>query len=54
MTGTLQGRQGACIPRLRIHDKLLTLPNDAVVIPAHGANTTIGRERQFNPFLRNL
>lgn len=37
-----------------IHDKLLTLPDDAVVIPGHGPNTTIGRERQFNPLLRNL
>ena len=37
-----------------IHDKLLTLPEDAVVIPGHGQNTTIGREKRFNPFLRNL
>jgi len=34
-----------------IHDKLLTLPPETVVIPGHGHNTTIGRERQFNPFL---
>ena len=34
-----------------IHDKLLTLPDDAVVVPGHGANTTIGRERTHNPFL---
>jgi len=37
-----------------IHEKLLTLPEDAVVIPGHGQNTTIGREKRFNPFLRNL
>ncbi len=34
-----------------IHDKLLTLPDDAVVVPGHGPNTTIGRERTHNPFL---
>jgi hydroxyacylglutathione hydrolase len=37
-----------------IKDKLLTLPDAAVVIPGHGPNTTIGRERQHNPFLRGL
>ena len=28
--------------------------DDAVVIPGHGENTTIGREKRFNPFLQNL
>jgi len=37
-----------------IRDKLLTLPDDAVVIPGHGANTTIGREKDRNPFLQRL
>jgi glyoxylase-like metal-dependent hydrolase (beta-lactamase superfamily II) len=31
--------------------KLLTLPENAVVIPGHGPNTTIGREKESNPFL---
>ena len=35
-----------------IHTKLLTLPESAVVIPGHGPNTTIGREKERNPFLR--
>ncbi|HLH02208.1 MAG TPA: MBL fold metallo-hydrolase [Bryobacteraceae bacterium] len=35
-----------------IHTKLLTLPDDAVVIPGHGPETTIGHEKQFNPFLQ--
>jgi hydroxyacylglutathione hydrolase len=35
-----------------IHDKLLTLPEDLVVIPGHGGFTTIGSEREHNPFLR--
>jgi glyoxylase-like metal-dependent hydrolase (beta-lactamase superfamily II) len=34
-----------------IHGKLLPLPEDAIVIPGHGANTTIGREKERNPFL---
>ncbi|HLJ50096.1 MAG TPA: MBL fold metallo-hydrolase [Bryobacteraceae bacterium] len=37
-----------------IRDKLLVLPDDAVVIPGHGPNTTIGRERAHNPFLQHL
>jgi hydroxyacylglutathione hydrolase len=35
-----------------IHTKLLTLPETAVVVPGHGANTTIGREKERNPFLQ--
>jgi glyoxylase-like metal-dependent hydrolase (beta-lactamase superfamily II) len=35
-----------------IHDKLLPLPDDTMVIPGHGDNTTIGREKQFNYFLQ--
>jgi hydroxyacylglutathione hydrolase len=35
-----------------IRHKLFTLPDDAIVIPGHGENTTIGREKQFNYFLR--
>lgn len=49
----LPGGDGRQILR-SIHEKLLALPDEAVVIPGHGANTTIGRERAFNPFLRNL
>jgi hydroxyacylglutathione hydrolase len=37
-----------------IHTRLLTLPEDAIVIPGHGPNTTIGREKERNPFLRDL
>jgi hydroxyacylglutathione hydrolase len=35
-----------------LHDKLLSLPDETVVIPGHGALTTIGEERESNPFLR--
>jgi len=34
-----------------IHEKLLTLPEETVVIAGHGPNTTIGREKQVNPFV---
>jgi glyoxylase-like metal-dependent hydrolase (beta-lactamase superfamily II) len=37
-----------------IEDKLLTLPDETVVIPGHGADTTIGREKERNPFLRGF
>jgi hydroxyacylglutathione hydrolase len=35
-----------------IREKFLTLPDETLVIPGHGPNTTIGREREFNPFLQ--
>jgi glyoxylase-like metal-dependent hydrolase (beta-lactamase superfamily II) len=34
-----------------IHDRLLTLADETVVVPGHGAMTTIGAERDSNPFL---
>jgi hydroxyacylglutathione hydrolase len=34
-----------------IHSKLLTLPDETIVIPGHGSLTTIGREKESNPFL---
>jgi glyoxylase-like metal-dependent hydrolase (beta-lactamase superfamily II) len=37
-----------------IKTRLLELPDDTIVIPGHGPNTTIGRERERNPFLRGL
>lgn len=37
-----------------IHDKLLPLPEETVVVPGHGELTTLGREKQFNYFLQGL
>jgi glyoxylase-like metal-dependent hydrolase (beta-lactamase superfamily II) len=34
--------------------KVLTLPDDIVVLPGHGEQTSIGRERATNPFLLQL
>ena len=31
--------------------RLIALPDDTVVYPGHGLTTTIGEERQRNPFL---
>ena len=35
-------------------EKVLTLPDDVVVLPGHGEQTSIGRERATNPFLQDL
>jgi len=35
-----------------LHDKVMALPDDTVVVPGHGPLTTIGEERESNPFLQ--
>lgn len=35
-----------------LHGSVLALPDDVVVIPGHGPATTIGEERETNPFLQ--
>ncbi|MGB5287528.1 MAG: MBL fold metallo-hydrolase [Ignavibacteriaceae bacterium] len=34
-----------------IENKLLTLPDDVIIYPGHGETSTIGYEKQYNPFL---
>src|SRR5207244_827911 len=34
-----------------LHDRVLALPDETLVVPGHGPLTTIGQERQSNPFL---
>jgi len=46
----LPGGDGPTLIR-SIHEKLLSLPDTTVVIPGHGPRTTIGEERESNPFL---
>ena len=35
-----------------IHTKLMVLPDDTIVYPGHGPDSTVGTERRGNPFLR--
>ena len=35
-----------------LHEKLLTLPDETIVVPGHGPLTSIGEERESNPFLQ--
>lgn len=37
-----------------LRDKILTLPDDTAVLPGHGPMTTVGQERDSNPFVRGL
>lgn len=37
-----------------IREKLLPFPDETLVFPGHGPGTTIGRERQSNPFLQTF
>ncbi|MDP9051664.1 MAG: MBL fold metallo-hydrolase [Acidobacteriota bacterium] len=46
----LPGGDGPMLIR-SIHEKLLPLPDETVVVPGHGPKTTIGDERETNPFL---
>lgn len=34
-----------------LHEQVLALPDETLVIPGHGPTTTIGEERESNPFL---
>src|SRR5260370_25588835 len=36
-----------------LRDKVLALPDDTVVVPAHAPLTSIGEERESNPFLQS-
>jgi glyoxylase-like metal-dependent hydrolase (beta-lactamase superfamily II) len=35
-----------------LHNRVLALPDETLVIPGHGPRTTIGEEREQNPFLK--
>jgi len=47
----LPGGDGAQIIR-SIREKLMALPDETIVIAGHGPETSIGREREFNWFLK--
>jgi glyoxylase-like metal-dependent hydrolase (beta-lactamase superfamily II) len=46
------GDHSAMLDTLR--RKVLTLPDDVAVLPGHGEQTSVGRERATNPFLLDL
>ena len=48
-TDFFNSRPEVFVPGIR--GKLLTLPSDTVVYPGHGPTTTIGHEKQTNPFV---
>ena len=37
-----------------IRNQVMTLPDDVRILSGHGPETTVGRERAFNPFLRSI
>jgi hydroxyacylglutathione hydrolase len=40
--------------QVSLRTSVLTLPDDVVVLPGHGGQTSIGAERRSNPFLQGL
>lgn len=36
-----------------IREQVLSLPDETQLLPGHGENSTVGDERQFNPFLQD-
>jgi glyoxylase-like metal-dependent hydrolase (beta-lactamase superfamily II) len=38
---------------LNIREKIFALPDDTLVLPGHGPVTTVGHEKQHNPFLKS-
>ncbi|MEW6089141.1 MAG: MBL fold metallo-hydrolase [bacterium] len=37
-----------------IKNKLFLYPDDTIIYPGHGPSSTIGKEKKYNPFLKNL
>jgi glyoxylase-like metal-dependent hydrolase (beta-lactamase superfamily II) len=36
-----------------LHERVMALPEDVAVVPGHGPITTIGDEKESNPFLQS-
>jgi glyoxylase-like metal-dependent hydrolase (beta-lactamase superfamily II) len=34
-----------------IKNKILTLPEETIILPGHGPSTTVGEEKRNNPFI---
>ncbi len=51
--GTAKGFRNAFHTMLNsIREKILTLPNDTIILPGHMGESTIGEEKQYNPFIQ--
>ncbi|MGJ8654532.1 MAG: MBL fold metallo-hydrolase [Opitutaceae bacterium] len=51
MAGSVGGAKNAYFLALKnIRDHILSLPSDTIVCPGHGPMTTVGEEREHNPF----
>ena len=37
--------------REHLHTRVMTLPDDTILHPGHGSDTTVGIERATNPYL---
>lgn len=42
---------GSMLKMMESLKKLMTLPDDTLVIPGHGSHTTIGQEKKQNPYI---
>ena len=49
----LAGGSGEAMTR-SLRDVVLPMADDTLVLPGHGPSTTIGRERDTNPYLQGL
>ena len=49
----LAGGSGEAMTR-SLRDVVLPMADDTLVLPGHGPTTTIGRERETNPYLQGL
>jgi glyoxylase-like metal-dependent hydrolase (beta-lactamase superfamily II) len=49
----LAGGSGEAMTR-SLRDVVLPMADDTLVLPGHGPSTTIGREREANPYLQGL
>lgn len=36
-----------------IREQVFTLPDETILLPGHGAHTTVGHEKRFNPYLQD-
>jgi glyoxylase-like metal-dependent hydrolase (beta-lactamase superfamily II) len=45
-----RGNQSWDLARTRVRDQILSLPSETLICPGHGPLTTVGEEKEHNPF----